>query len=177
MESRNAKFLENDLVSGSDISLGVRSESDYSISQSSISSHGRTIIVHHAPQVQVRVEQPVSEPPQAVVDDLVDPVQQMPEIVEELVEQHAPQEDIGATLRRSTKVRQSAIPDDYIVYLQECEYNVGAKNDPKTYSQAMSCNKSDLWYNAMKDEMDSMASNGVWDLVEFPNDVKAIRCK
>ena len=62
MESRNAKFLENDLVSGSDISLGVRSESDYSISQSSISSHRRTIIVHHAPQVQVRVEQPIPEP-------------------------------------------------------------------------------------------------------------------
>ena len=62
MESRNAKFLENDLVSGSDRSLGVRSESDYSISQSSISSHGWTIIVHHAPQVQVRVEQPIPKP-------------------------------------------------------------------------------------------------------------------
>ena len=41
----------------------------------------------------------------------------------------------------------------------------------------MSCNKSDLWYNAMKDEMDSMASNGVWALVELPNIVKAIGCK
>ena len=101
----------------------------------------------------------------------------MPKIVQELVEQHAPQGDIGATLRRSTRVRKSAIPNDYIVYLQECEYNVGAENDPETFSQAMSCNKSNLWYNAMKDEMDSMASNGVWDLVELPNGVKAIGCK
>lgn len=29
----------------------------------------------------------------------------------------------------------------------------------------------------MKDEMDSMASNGVWDLIELPNGVKAIGCK
>ena len=64
-------------------------------------------------------------------------------------------------MRRSIRVRKSAIPDDYIVYLQECEYNVGAENDLETFSQVLSCNKSDLWYNAMKDEMDSMASNGV----------------
>ena len=41
----------------------------------------------------------------------------------------------------------------------------------------MDCNNSKLWYDAMKDEMNSMASNGVWNLVELPNDVKAISCK
>ena len=29
----------------------------------------------------------------------------------------------------------------------------------------------------MKDEMDSMGSNQVWDIVEFPNSVKAIGCR
>ena len=29
----------------------------------------------------------------------------------------------------------------------------------------------------MKDEMNSMASNGVWNLVEIPNGVKAVGCK
>ena len=29
----------------------------------------------------------------------------------------------------------------------------------------------------MKDEMNSMASNGVWNLVELPDGAKAIRCK
>ena len=29
----------------------------------------------------------------------------------------------------------------------------------------------------MKDEMSSMASNGVWNLVELPNGVNAIGCK
>ena len=41
----------------------------------------------------------------------------------------------------------------------------------------MSCEKSKLWYDAMKDEMDSMKSNGVWDLVELPNGKRPIQCK
>ena len=68
--------------------MDVKSESDYSISQPSTSSHRRTIIIHHAPQVHVHVEQSVPEPLQAIVDDPVDPVRKMPEIVEEPVEQH-----------------------------------------------------------------------------------------
>ncbi|RVW34802.1 Retrovirus-related Pol polyprotein from transposon TNT 1-94 [Vitis vinifera] len=41
----------------------------------------------------------------------------------------------------------------------------------------MSCKESELWYNAMKDEMSSMRCNDVWDLVEFPNGAKAIGYK
>ena len=41
----------------------------------------------------------------------------------------------------------------------------------------MSCRKSDLWFNPMKDEMSSMTSNGVWDLVKLTNGAKAIGCK
>ena len=41
----------------------------------------------------------------------------------------------------------------------------------------MSCKESELWYNAMKEEMNSIKSNEVWDLVELPNGAKAIGCK
>ncbi|XP_041009354.1 secreted RxLR effector protein 161-like [Juglans microcarpa x Juglans regia] len=41
----------------------------------------------------------------------------------------------------------------------------------------MSCKESELWYNAMKEEMNSMKSNEVWDLVELPNGIKVIGCK
>ncbi|XP_073016210.1 uncharacterized protein [Primulina eburnea] len=44
-------------------------------------------------------------------------------------------------------------------------------------SQAISFNESKLWFIAMKEEMNSMAVNGVWDLVQLPDDVKAIGCK
>ena len=69
------------------------------------------------------------------------------------------------------------IPDDYIVYLQELDNDLGAENDLITFSHAMNCKEADLWFNAMKDEMNSMATNGVWDLVIFPNGAKTIRCK
>ena len=45
------------------------------------------------------------------------------------------------------------------------------------FSQAISCKESNLWYDAMKDEMNSMASNRVWNLVELSDGAKAIGCK
>ena len=48
------------------------------------------------------------------------------------------------------------------MYLQESNYNIGAEHNPKTFSHAISSKESDLWYNAMKDEIDSMASNRIW---------------
>ena len=41
----------------------------------------------------------------------------------------------------------------------------------------MSSKESNSWYNATKEEMNSMASNRVWDLVELPDAIKSIRCK
>ena len=63
------------------------------------------------------------------------------------------------------------------MYLQELDNDLGAENDLITFSHAMNCKEFDLWFNAMKDEMNSMASNGVWDLVKFPNRAKTIGCK
>ena len=45
------------------------------------------------------------------------------------------------------------------VYLQEIDIEV--ENDPETFSQPLSCKESDLWYNAMKNELDSMKNNEV----------------
>ena len=64
-----------------------------------------------------------------------------------------------------------------MVYLQKLDYNIGAENDPKTFSQAMSSMESNLWYSAMKREMNSMASNRVWDLIELLDAIKSIGCK
>ena len=59
----------------------------------------------------------------------------MPETVEQPVKQHdpVPQEDVETTLRRSTRARKSVISSDYIMYLQECKYHVGAENNPEIY--------------------------------------------
>ncbi|KAL5823734.1 hypothetical protein ACOSQ4_021634 [Xanthoceras sorbifolium] len=177
VESRNAKFLEYDLISGSDQIRNIISEIDHSVSQPSTSGD-RLVIVYNAPQVQTGVEQPIIEVPQVVDNIPVDHViQEFPETSERQVGPHIFQENISTTLRRSTRTKRSAIPSDYVVYLQESDYNVGAENDPESFSQAMSCKESKLWYNAMIDEMSSMKSNKVWDLVELPNGAKAIGCK
>ncbi|RVW23075.1 hypothetical protein VitviT2T_005480 [Vitis vinifera] len=182
VESRNAKFLKYDLVSGSDQFRNIVSDIDHTESQPSTSSD-RLFIVHNTPQVQSGVEQTIAEVqsivevPQAVDNILVDQVDQELPDTEQQVEPHTFLEDIGATLRRSTRTKRSTIPNDYVVYLQECDYNIGAKNDPEFFLQAMSCKESELWYNAMKDEMSSMKCNDVWDLVELLNGAKTIGCK
>jgi len=41
----------------------------------------------------------------------------------------------------------------------------------------MSCKESNLWYDTMKDEMNSMQNNEFWNLVELPNGAKVIGYK
>ena len=175
VESRNAKFLENDMISGRDRFRDLIHVHDHIETQPS-TSYERLVIVHHTPQVPISVEQPIIEVPQ-IAENLPEDqqVQELPYNFEQTVEPQAPPGADGLTLRRSTRGRKSAIPSDYIVYLQETD--IGVENDPETFSQAISCNESELWYNAMKDELDSMKSNEVWDLVELPKWVQAIGCK
>ncbi|RVW50232.1 Retrovirus-related Pol polyprotein from transposon TNT 1-94 [Vitis vinifera] len=183
VESKNAKFLEYDFVGGSDQFRNIVSDIDHTESQPSTSSD-TLFIVHNTPQVQTSVErtidevQPVIEVPQVVDNIPIHQVdQELPNTFEQQVEHHTSSEDIGATLRRFARTKRSTILSDYVVYLQEFDYNIGAENDPESFSQAMSCKESELWYNAMKDEMSSMRCNDVWDLVELPNGVKTIGCK
>ena len=104
----------------------------------------------------------IVEIPQAADSIPVDQVvQEFQRTFEQRVEPHTSQEDDGTTLRRSTRPKRSAIPDDYVMYLQESDYNIGAENDPESFSQAMSCKVSELWYDAMKEDMNSIRSNEV----------------
>jgi hypothetical protein len=80
-------------------------------------------------------------------------------------------------LRRSSRIRRLAIFTDYVVHLQESDFDVGPKDDPIMFSQATSGDNSTLWYDAMKEEMESMAKNQVWDLVDLPKGAVAIGCK
>ena len=70
MESRNAKFLENDLISGSDRFQDIVSEKDHIDAQPSTSSD-RLIVIQNAPQVQTGDRQPIIEAPQIANDNLI----------------------------------------------------------------------------------------------------------
>ena len=60
-------------------------------------------------------------------------------------------------LRRSERAHKPIISDNYIVYLQEHEYDVGDVSDPTTYKEAIVSPQSNFWIDAMKDEMTSMS--------------------
>ncbi|KAL0366990.1 UNVERIFIED_CONTAM: hypothetical protein Sradi_3589100 [Sesamum radiatum] len=93
VESRNAKFFEDDLISGSDKGLNRRSNVDHSKSQPFTSSNGLIVVVHNTPAVQTRVEQPIQTVPQVDDHELVDPVvPHIPKNVEQPVDQQAPLE-------------------------------------------------------------------------------------
>ncbi|KAL6317320.1 hypothetical protein AAG906_030073 [Vitis piasezkii] len=101
VESRNAKFLEYDLVSGSNQFRNIVFDIDHTKSQPSTSSD-RLFVVHNTPQVQTGVErtiaevQPIIEVPQVVDNIPIDQVdQELSDTSEQQVEPHTSLEDIG----------------------------------------------------------------------------------
>ena len=81
-------------------------------------------------------------------------------------------------LRRSTRERRSEVSDDYIVFLQEHEFDIGVvEDDPINFRQALENSKFQEWIDAMNEEKKSMKDNDVWDLVPLPEGVKLIGCK
>lgn len=86
-------------------------------------------------------------------------------------------DDHEVRLWRSKRIRKPAISDDYVVYLQEPNEEVEDINDPISFSQAMNSVNANDWFNAMKEELDSMDKNHVWDLVDLPQGVKPIGSK
>ena len=96
-------------------------------------------------------------------DNVVDPPAQVQQIVPE-EQTLQPQEPM--LLRRSTRERRSAISDDYVVFLQEHEVDIGlVEDDPINFRQAIESFYSQKWIDAMNEEMKSMKDNDVWDLV------------
>ena len=85
--------------------------------------------------------------------------------------------DAGVTLRRSQRTKRLIIHDDYEVYLHEHDFDISDDSNPITYEEAINSLHSKFWLNAMENEMKSMESNGVWDLVELPDGSKPIWCK
>jgi hypothetical protein len=67
--------------------------------------------------------------------------------------------------RRSQSARQSAISDDYEIYVSE---EIQMEGDPTSFEEAMRSAHSSKWLEAMEDEMRYMSTNKVWDLEEIP---------
>ena len=67
----------------------------------------------------------------------------------------APDVVMDIPLRRLERARKPVISNDYIIYLQEHEYDVSDVSNPTTYKEAIISPQSNFWIDAMKDEMTS----------------------
>ncbi|RDX94072.1 hypothetical protein CR513_23581, partial [Mucuna pruriens] len=106
----------------------------------------------------------------------------VPDIVSEQdYDEALPQTSIEQPQQSQEEIHQreeTCIPNDYIVFLQEHEDGIDlTEDDPINFCQAMQSSNSQKWIDAMKDELNSMQDNDVWDLVELLKGVEAIGCK
>jgi hypothetical protein len=79
--------------------------------------------------------------------------------------------------RRSQREQRPAIVNDYMVYMYEDTNGIGIETGPTSFKEAMKSRHSSEWLDAMKDEMKSMSTNDVWDLVEISKGAKTLGCK
>ena len=96
-------------------------------------------------------------------------------VVDHRIEETTVPDQVTMVPRRSG--REIRLPSHY---RKEIEANVVTdtnEDDPLTYRDAIiDCDK-EQWQEAMNQEMKSMYSNSVWELVDPPEDVRPIGCK
>jgi hypothetical protein len=91
------------------------------------------------------------------------------EQIEETLTQNPKEDDIVVTRKSQRQRVAKSFGDDYIVYLVD--------DTPTTIEHAYSTPDADLWKEAVRSEMDSIMSNGTWEVVDRPYGCKPIGCK
>jgi hypothetical protein len=77
------------------------------------------------------------------------------------------EEDDNEVPRKSKRQRTTkSFGDDFIVYLMD--------DTRKTIEEAFSSSDADYWKEAIRGEMDSIMSNGTWEVVERPYGCKPV---
>ena len=105
------------------------------------------------------------------------------DVQEEDIHEDTPQEDDEQTkieeipqqyLRRST--RDKTFPKRYDDFVTSVAF-ISNEGEPDSYQEALKVSDSDKWKLGMKEEMDSLAMNKTWDLVEILESRKVVGCK
>jgi hypothetical protein len=130
---------------------------EHTIPTFEVSSSSTAPNVNEAPVIQE------PETPNVVIDEEEDQPQNL--------ENNVPNQE---NIRRSQKVRKSAIPNDYEIYTSE---EIHMKGDPTSYEEAMRSPHSSKWCEAMENEMRSMSANQVWKLKEIHRGAKTVGYK
>jgi hypothetical protein len=84
--------------------------------------------------------------------------------------EHVLEKDDSEAPRRSKRQRiVKSFGDDFTVYLVD--------NTPTSIAEAYASSDADDWKEAVQSEMDSILSNGTWELTERPYGCKPVGCK
>lgn len=164
VETKHAEFLENVNISGSGLSSDFdlqETNEEAPITQVPINTSLGDSTHHNVPPENNSSNTEANETPQN------EPTQENDNETQETQQ----------PIRRSQRSRRPTNFDDYITYLNEADLDIGEENDPITYSDAITCNQSAKWNEAMIDELNSMEKNDVWELAELPKDHKPVGCK
>ncbi|XP_057975374.1 uncharacterized protein LOC131162792 [Malania oleifera] len=81
-------------------------------------------------------------------------------------------ETSGSMVPLNVEIKEITTPT-----IQNSDFDLGIEDDLVSFSQAISCDNSDKWMDAMKEELKSTEQNEVWDLAELPEDCKRFGCK
>jgi hypothetical protein len=89
------------------------------------------------------------------------------------------QDELSTSIpRRSGRDTQTpSYLDDYFTFLGEVHSKASLEEEPKSFKQVMGSPESSLWMEAMQEEQNSVKKNNVWELVDLPNNRKAIGSK
>ena len=156
-ETANARFFEDVEFDGGD------KDRDFAFEEEYVDIPTIFIDIDHAPIPDIVQEADLNQ----------NNIQEPPVLEEQTLPPPEP-----TPLRRSTREWRSALPDDYIVFLQEHEFDIGAvEDDPINFRQALESSKSQEWIDAMNEEIKSMKDNDVWDLVPLLEGVEPIGFK
>ncbi|XP_075098938.1 uncharacterized protein LOC142175836 [Nicotiana tabacum] len=133
VEARNAKFLEEHEESGS--GLTQRVELEEIREPHVVPLYIGNLNVAQKNSHELSEQEQVQDPP-----PLEEPHEDQPALP-------VPTEEVSEIVgvRKSSRVRKSAISNDYVVYLQESDYDIGLKDDPCLFSHAMSGENFTLW--------------------------------
>ena len=141
VDAGNAKFLENDV--GDYMSSGEQSRAQIHVPTFvPLPIVTNEFVLSHIKEVGAQAD---NEAPNQPID--------VPQPVEDVQQAQPP--------RRSHRVRRSALPNDYVVFLGEQDYEPEEIIDLVTYNEAVTNPNSSKWLNAMKEKMHTMETNGV----------------
>ena len=130
METGNAKFIENGEISGSDNLRNVDIQE--------VRVQAPMPITLNKIVVSIVFEQP---------NNIQQQINELSLHTNMVTNEQMVEEPQGVALRRSQRERRSAISDEYVVYLQESNFDIGSITDPISLSQALKSVYSTKWMN------------------------------